>query len=252
MGVRPAAGSVKRMLMIDTETTGLGAMSRIRSISSSGITVDDTGGITIGDTRSRIFYRQPGMEGGLIRIPATGEVVSLGQGLPGQETPAGAVADVIDIVSNPDEARQRLAQELTDYLSYDAIAFKNARFDIDQLMTTARSMPGFETDQNLKQALAAFSDKIANDPNFVIDVDFSNRVYMERKLTQKIENYFGQALLNSGGEEARFLESGGIRLFDEHRSGTVHRFCLNTRRCKICGSRTALQQIGFCCFHRNV
>lgn len=185
MGIRPAAGSVKRMLMIDSETTGLGALSRIRSLSSTGITVRDNGGINIGDTRSRVFFRQPGMEGGLIRIPTTGEVVSLGQGLPGQEIPAGAAADVIDVVVNPEQARTRLAQELTDYLSYDAIAFKNARFDVEQLMTTARSMPGFETDQNLKQALTAFSERITNDPHFIVDVDFSGRVYMRKKNTRK-------------------------------------------------------------------
>jgi len=160
-------------------------MSRIRSISSTGITVNDAGGIRIGDTSSRVFFRQPGMEGGLIRIPTTGEVVSLGQGLPGQEIPTGAAADIIDIVTNPEQARTRLAQELTDYLSYDAIAFKNARFDVEQLMTTARSMPGFETDQNLKQALTAFSERIINDPHFIVDVDFSGRVYMRKKNTRK-------------------------------------------------------------------
>lgn len=214
MGLRPAAGSIKRMLMIDTETTGLGAMSRVRSISSTGIMVSDTGGITIGDTRSRIFYRQPGMEGGLIKIPTTGEVVSLGQGLPGQEIPAGAIADVIDVVTNPEQARQRLTQELTDYLSYDAIAFKNARFDVEQLMTTARAMPGFETDQNLKQAVTAFSERISADPHFIVDVDFSGRVYMQRRLSERIENYVGQAILDPASEQARFLQSGGIGLFD--------------------------------------
>jgi len=160
-------------------------LSRIRSLSSTGITVNDTGGISIGDTRSRVFFRQPGMEGGLIRIPATGEVVSLGQGLPGQEIPTGAVADIIDVVTNPEQARATLTQELTDYLSYDAIAFKNARFDVEQLMTTTRAMPGFQTDQNLKQALEAFSTRIANDPHFIVDVDFSGRVYMRKKNTRK-------------------------------------------------------------------
>ena len=200
--------------MIDTETTGLGAMSRIRSISSTGITVNETGGITVGDTRSRTFFRQPGMEGGLIRIPTTGEVVSLGQGLAGQEVPSGVTPDLIDIVAHPEHARSRLTEELTEYMSYDAIAFKNAPFDIEQLMTTARSMPGYDTDQNLKTAVQNLSQRIAHDPNFIVDVDFSGRLYLERKAEQKVQTYVGQALLDPNSEQARFIQSGGISLFD--------------------------------------
>lgn len=81
LGRPPGAGQVKRMLLVDTETTGLGAMARIRSLSGLEITAEGEGGaVRMGSTVSNVFFRQPGMEGGLIRMP-DGTVSPLGLGV---------------------------------------------------------------------------------------------------------------------------------------------------------------------------
>ena len=109
------------MLILDSETTGLGDNSRIRSLATTEATMSDAGDIAIGGPGSirKLFFRQPGMEGGAIQTPAG--LRNLAEGVNELE---GGLS--IDVARNPAAARAALGAEMEHYLSYDTLAIKNA------------------------------------------------------------------------------------------------------------------------------
>ena len=195
-GQRPAAGLTKRMLILDSETTGLGDNSRIRSLATTEATMSDTGDIAIGGPGSirKLFFRQPGMEGGVIQTPAG--LRNLAEGVNELE---GGLS--IDVARNPAAARAALGAEMEHYLSYDTLAIKNASFDLRQLIQTAQNTPGYETDKAFRETVLRFSERISSDPSFITDIDFSGRLYMSQKFDEYATSFMAAAAtpVNSHG-----------------------------------------------------
>lgn len=113
-------------------------------------------------------------------------------------------------MQNPEMARSVMSQEIERLLSYDAIAFKNAKFDIDMYLKTARGMPGFQNDQRLKEAVTNLSNRILADPDFVVDVDFAGRAYLQQRFEQQYNTRVANAITDPTGETARLIGNAGI------------------------------------------
>jgi len=232
-GQRPAAGLTKRMLILDSETTGLGVNSRIRSLATTEATMSDTGDVAIGGPGSirKLFFRQPGMEGGLIQTP-TG-LKSLSEGVNELE---GGLS--IDVSKNPAAARAALGAEMEHYLSYDTIAIKNSSFDLPQLIQTAQNTPGYDTDKVFKETVARFSERISTDPSFITDVDFSGRLYMKQKFDNYATNFISAAATPGSPEEIKLSQMAayGVDVADEQQ-------VRNALYAKTVGSAKLFQEI---------
>jgi hypothetical protein len=192
------------MLILDSETTGLGDNSRIRSLATTEATMSDTGDVAIGGPSSirKLFFRQPGMEGGVIQTPAG--LRNLAEGVNELE---GGLS--IDVARNPAAARAALGAEMEHYLSYDTLAIKNASFDLRQLIQTAQNTPGYETDKAFRETVLKFSERISSDPSFITDVDFSGRLYMSQKFDEYATSFMAAAATPGSPEAVRLSQIAG-------------------------------------------
>ena len=200
------------MLILDSETTGLGDNSRIRSLATTEATMSDAGDITMGGPGSirKLFFRQPGMEGGTIQTPAG--LRNLAEGVNELE---GGLA--IDVSRNPGAARAALGAEMEHYLSYDTLAIKNAGFDLRQLIQTAQNTPGYEKDKAFRETVERFSERISTDPSFISDIDFSGRLYMKQKFDNYATSFISAAATPDSPEAKKLSQMAayGVDIADE-------------------------------------
>lgn len=208
-GRAPGAGEApKRILVLDTETTGVSGQSRVRSYAAREATLQSDGSMTMmsDSTARRMFFRQPGMEGGLIQTPSGERSLSVGANMMEMR----ATDTMIDVVADPTAARNAMVQELEHMLSFDRIAIKNARFDVRMLIRTAEGMPGFEGDDQLQDVVRRFTERAYQDPEFVTDIDFSLRQHMSKVFDNEANRYITAARADMSSPEAQQLLRMGI------------------------------------------
>lgn len=210
-GIAPPPGGSKRILVLDTETSGVDTGARVRSYAAreASYTTDARGNSQLimqdKSTTRNLFFRQPGMEGGLIQTPTGLKPLSVGA-----TEIEGGLSTMIDVARDPTAARGALAAELEHMLTFDTIVAKNAKFDMKMLIKTAENMPGFADDDRLKTATEAFVARVRDDATFVSDIDVSSRAYFARKFDTYSQDYIGSALADASSEEAQQLKMMGI------------------------------------------
>lgn len=202
-----------RMLILDTETTGVDEGRVARSIATLEASMDRTGNVVFGprSTNRKLFLRQPGLEGGVIQTP-TG-MRSLAEGANILEGAVGSLAS-IDAINDSAGAQKAMNELLQYFLQYDRIVAKNANFDISTIIQTARNLPGASNNQALMASIEAFEQRAYSDASFVSDIDVSLRTHMKARFDQYADDFIRQARAGSA-EQVRTLTSAGIDVADE-------------------------------------
>ena len=210
-GKAPAVGSTKRILVLDTETTGVDTTSRVRSYAAREAVMDSTGDVTMrgSDTTRKLFFRQPGMEGGLIQTPTGLQSLSVGA-----TEIEGGLDTMIDVAKNPKAAQAALQAEFEHMLTFDTIAAKNAKFDVRMLLKTAMEMPGYQDNEEFRDVVTRFADRAYNDASFVSDIDVSTRMHFQRKFDDYAKTFIGSATTDTTSKEALQLSKMGISIPD--------------------------------------
>jgi len=183
------ASSSMKVLLLDTETTGVGQDKVARSIAGVEGTLSSSG-IRFGSksTTIKTFFRQPGLEAGVVQ---TGKgKVSLAVGANMLE----GARNIVDVVNNPQQAQEEMISVLKKISSYDRRIGKNTFFDIEVLLNTARSMPGAEKNEALQEALKSFEEK-AYSKNFVIDIDNAAKAHLRAKFDEYAKGAFEEATI---------------------------------------------------------
>ena len=205
---KPPTTGTKKVLVLDTETTGVSSQSRVRSYAAREATLDSSGSMTMSDssTTRKLFFRQPGMEGGLIQTPTGAKSLSVGANMM-EMTSADTM---IDVVADPTGARNAMVREMEHMLSFDRIAIKNAKFDVRMLIKTAEGLPGFAEDDALNDVVSRFTERAYNDPEFVTDIDFSLRQHMSKVFDDEANSFIAAARSDMSSPEAQQLLRMGI------------------------------------------
>lgn len=202
-----------RMLILDTETSGVDEDRVARSIATIEATMDTTGSVSFGPRSSnrKLFLRQSGLEGGVIQTPSGMKTLAEGANI---LEGAQGVLSSIDVAKSPQEAQRAMNDLIQYFLSYDRIVAKNANFDISTIIQTARNIPGAENNQALLASIDAFEQRAYNDASFVSDIDVSLRNHLKAKFDDYAENFINQARAG-GTPEALVVQRAGVDLADE-------------------------------------
>jgi hypothetical protein len=210
-GKAPSVGSTKKILMLDTETTGVDTNARVRSYAAREAIMDSSGEVTMADssTARKLFFRQPGMEGGLIQTPTGLKSLSVGA-----TEIEGGLDLMIDVTKDPKAAQAALHAEFEHMMTFDTIAAKNAKFDMRMLVKTAMEMPGYGEDESFRNIVTEFTERVYNDPNFVTDIDVSTRLHFQRKFDEYATTFIGAATSDATSEQAIQLQKMGISIPD--------------------------------------
>jgi len=202
------SGTSTRMLILDTETTGVGDDRVARSIATIEATMDNRGDVVFGrrGTGRQLFLRQAGLEGGIIQTP--GGPKTLAEGANILEGATGRLAS-IDVARDPEAARKAMNDLMQYFLQYDRIIAKNADFDIRTISQTARSIAGATDDSAFMETIQAFETRAYNDASYVSNIDVSLRAHMKAKFDDFADSFITRSAV-AGSDEALELS----RAFD--------------------------------------
>ena len=202
------SGTSTRMLILDTETTGVGDDRVARSIATIEATMDNRGDVVFGrrGTGRQLFLRQAGLEGGIIQTP--GGPKTLAEGANILEGATGRLAS-IDVARDPEAARKAMNELMQYFLQYDRIIAKNADFDIRTISQTARSIAGATDDSAFMETIQAFETRAYNDASYVSNIDVSLRAHMKAKFDDFADSFIARSAV-AGSDEALELS----RAFD--------------------------------------
>lgn len=184
---RMTASSSMNVLILDTETTGVGQDKVARSIAGIEGTLGSSG-IRIGQKPNVIktFFRQPGLEAGVIQTSKGPTSLAVGANM------LEGARNAIDVINNPQKAQEEMIAVLKKISSYDRLIGKNIAFDIEVLRNTAAGIPGAEKSEALQEALKIFDEKV-NSGDFAVDIDRAVRLHLGAKFDEYARDTFETA-----------------------------------------------------------
>jgi len=169
-----ADGSLKKVVTFDVETTGLGSMSQVRSVSLAQRTSLDG----MAETVEKFGYNSPRM-GGILAGPQLSDTLS---GFIAKSENMGSLAN------NEEHFLQNMKKVMKTLNDSDQVTGHNVNFDITQMLRTMSGMKGYHADEELKGLVSTFLDKKKNNKSFLIDTLELGRAYITDKAQQAIGN----------------------------------------------------------------
>ena len=171
----------KKVYTFDVETAGVFEGAQVRSMAIAEMIGGSSKVEILKDYNLSYASKQLG---GLNVATSNGGSMSMTQFLMGNTR---AIAHGADGSGFLDES----SKFLTKLLEAEVVAGHNVMFDINALFSTMQQMPGYDKHEGARKAVQAFTQRMMDDENFVVDTLQYSRAYLNDKINAKIGTAVG-------------------------------------------------------------
>lgn len=168
----------KTVYTFDVETTGVFEGSQVRSMAIAEMI---GGGNKVEILKDYNLSYASKQLGGLNVATSNGGSMSMSQFLTGNTRVIAHGADGSGFL---DES----SKFLTKLLEAEVVAGHNVMFDINALFSTMQQMSGYDKHEGAQKAVQAFTQRMMDDENFVVDTLQYSRAYLNDKINAKISS----------------------------------------------------------------